>query len=216
MQNLKLFVATILLSLGLVVGVAVFLSQTTSPTGTAAEQTTSPQQIVEGARHFRGATEEQKPPFVLVEFSDLQCPACAAVHPRVKALLEKYPEKVQLVYRHYPLQTIHPNALPAARAAEAAAAQGKFWEMHDELFATQSQWERLGSPDEFFVGVAEKLQLNKDEFLKVYQSEEARSVVLDDVRLGEQLRVNSTPTFYLNGELLDLSEVERRIAGSTQ
>ena len=83
-------------------------------------------------------------PVVLVEYSDFQCPACAASAPLVKQLTEEFGNKIAFVYRHFPLPQ-HKNAYPAAQAAEAAGKQGKFWEMADLIFANQTKWENLGS-----------------------------------------------------------------------
>lgn len=80
---------------------------------------------------------------VLIEYSDFQCPACQVYYPVVKQLTEELGNEILVVYRHFPLTTIHPNALPAAKAAEAAGKQGKFWEMHDMLFDKQSEWSAL-------------------------------------------------------------------------
>ena len=80
---------------------------------------------------------------VLIEYSDFQCPACGSYYPIVKALSEEFPEELLIVYRHYPLTNIHPNAFSAAKASEAAANQGKFWEMHDMLFERQAEWANL-------------------------------------------------------------------------
>ena len=79
----------------------------------------------------------------LIEYADFQCPACATYYPIVKELKEKYPEDLRVVFRHFPLITIHKNAFPSAIAAEAAQEQGKFWEMHDILFEKQGEWSDL-------------------------------------------------------------------------
>jgi len=79
----------------------------------------------------------------LVEYGDYQCPACAGVNPAVNQVIENMGEDIMLVYRHFPLVNIHPNALAAAYAAEAAAIQGKFWEMHDKLYENQQEWSSL-------------------------------------------------------------------------
>ncbi len=76
----------------------------------------------------------------IIEYSDFQCPACASVAPMLQQLAAAYPNDVRLVYRHFPLVSIHPNAQKAAEAAEAAGAQGKFWEYHDTLFANQADF----------------------------------------------------------------------------
>jgi len=95
-----------------------------------------PQEIPEGAN----VTGAQQPKVLIVEYSDFQCPACGAYAPIVKTALENNAQDTALIYRNFPLTSLHPMALPAARAAEAAGLQGKFWEMHDLLFANQKEW----------------------------------------------------------------------------
>ena len=81
-------------------------------------------------------------PNLLVEYSDFQCPACGIYYPIVKQLAEEENERVKVVYRHFPLRSIHPNAELAAKASEAAGKQNKFWEFHDMLFERQSRWSK--------------------------------------------------------------------------
>ncbi len=98
-----------------------------------------PQQLPEGA-HFKGSTT---PKVIIEEFSDLECPGCGAYAPTLKEFFETYPDNdIALVYRHFPLTSIHFYAESAAKASEAAALQGKFWEMHDILFEKQREWSR--------------------------------------------------------------------------
>lgn len=135
----------------------------------------------------------------LIEYSDFQCPACASYEPVVKQVLEKYPNDVRLVYRNFPLNQIHPNAYEAALAAEAAGKQGKFWEMHDLLFANQNAWVRLGSPLDTFRTYAAQLELNVEQFETDYRSADVRDKVAADQASGYAAGIDSTPTFYLNG-----------------
>jgi protein-disulfide isomerase len=140
----------------------------------------------------------------LVEYSDLQCPACRAAQPAVQEVLKQYGDKIRFVYRHYPLTAIHPNAPLAAEAAEAAGKQGKFWEMHDKLFDNQTSWSSLKDPLETFVFYAGELGLNKDQF----KTDFGNSAVADKIRAqalgGDKSGVNATPTFFLNGEKVNL------------
>src|SRR3989338_1671927 len=87
----------------------------------------------------------------LFEYSDFQCPACAAQYPLVKQVAEEFGEQIRIVYRHYPLTSIHRNAEEAAYAAEAAGKQGMFWEYHDILFEEQGSWSNIGDPDDTFI-----------------------------------------------------------------
>jgi len=137
---------------------------------------------------------------ILVEYSDFQCPACKNYYPIVKQLTEEFADTVQFVYRHFPLYSIHKNAEEAAWAAEAAGRQGKFWEMHDLIFENQDEWSKEGNVKETFVSYARDLGLNKEKFLADFESEEVQNKVTRDYQSGIASRVNSTPTFFLNGE----------------
>ncbi len=139
----------------------------------------------------------------LIEYGDFQCPACSAYQAVLKEMQSKYGSSVNFVYRHFPLTQIHPHALPAARASEAAGKQGKFWEMHDILYEKQNFWSAgHGSPDGFFVSYAEELGLDIDQFTSDYSNTESRDAVLSDLSSANKLKLNSTPSFLLNGELI--------------
>jgi protein-disulfide isomerase len=146
----------------------------------------------------KGAGEAEA---TLIEYGDFQCPACATYYPMVKQLLDEYPDTLRVVYRHFPLPS-HRNAYPAAQAAEAAGRQDKFWEMHDILFERQSEWSNLSNPQDKFEEYAEELELDMEQFVTDYESEEAREKIDADLLSATQLGVNATPTFYLNGKKL--------------
>jgi len=140
----------------------------------------------------------------LVEYSDFQCPACAAFHPIVKQLLDE-PElagKVRFVYRNFPLTNIHKNALLAARFAQAAAAQGKFWELHDALFENQQKWSGMSETGakEAFLGYARDAGFDTEKLATDAESDAVRSRVQEDMDGGLLANVNSTPTFFVNGQ----------------
>ena len=138
---------------------------------------------------------------ILVEYSDFQCPACAAYHPLVKQLLEELGDRIQFAYRHFPLPQ-HQQAKLAAYAAEAAGKQGKFWEMHDLIFDGQKDWEGNRGAQEIFQTYAVSLGLNLEKFKEDLNSEELIDKVSNDYRSGLSSGVNSTPTFFLNGRQL--------------
>lgn len=138
----------------------------------------------------------------LVEFSDFQCPACGQFYPVVKQLTEKYADSLYFVYRNYPLPT-HQMALPAARAAEAAGVQGKYWEMHDALFTNQSQLS-----NQFFASEAARLGIPMEQFNHDMTSAEAQNRIANDVAVGDAIGISATPTFYLNGMKLELRTVQ--------
>lgn len=135
----------------------------------------------------------------LVEYSDFQCPACAAYYPVMKSLAQNYGDKLKIVYRNYPLSQIHANAQLAAQAAEAAGIQGKFFEMHDVLFSNQNNWSDLADPTEAFTTYATQIGLNVDQFKTDLTSSAVKDAIAQDVRGGNRANVDSTPTFFLNG-----------------
>ncbi|MDP3710740.1 MAG: thioredoxin domain-containing protein [bacterium] len=136
---------------------------------------------------------------LLVEYSDLQCPACRAYYPMVKKLIEEQGKDFQFAYRHFPLGQ-HKNAKKAAYAMEAAGRQGKLWEMHDMIFDGQDTWAPVGDAENIFAKYAESLSLNKEKFNQDSNSQKAKDKVENDYNSGVRSRVNSTPTFFLNGK----------------
>lgn len=139
----------------------------------------------------------------LVEFSDFQCPACRSYYPFIKQATEEFPDDLRVVYRHLPLTVIHPNAEPAAKASEAAALQGKFWEMHDMLFEKQDEWSGKEDPKEMFVSYANEIELDVDQFTNDYESEEITQRIDQHKQIALEEDLDSTPTFFVNGALLE-------------
>jgi protein-disulfide isomerase len=150
--------------------------------------------------HVKGAETAS---LTLIEYADFQCPTCKAYTPVLEELLAQYPDSLRIVYRYFPLQSIHPNATIASQAAEAASLQGKFWEMHDMLFERQTDWSRLANPRDVFTTYAEELGLNTDQFRTDMDSKEAKNRVSADYRSGLGAGVQGTPSFFLNGEPLE-------------
>jgi protein-disulfide isomerase len=137
-------------------------------------------------------------PVQLVEFGDFECPACGVAEPAVEQLLKDYNGKVSLYFRNFPLPQ-HLNAQAAAQAAEAAADQGKYWEMHNKLYATQKDWETTADPTDTFVGYAKDLGLDTTKFKTALTAKTFQSVIDQDTADATALSVNATPTFYFNG-----------------
>ena len=135
----------------------------------------------------------------LIEYADFQCPACGSYYPLVKQLGEDFPEDLRIIYRNFPLTQIHPNAHPAAQAAEAAGMQGKFWEMTDLLFTKQKDWSTESNPESIFENYAKELELDVDKYKSDYKSNEVSAAIAADVVLANKTGVNATPTFILNG-----------------
>ena len=145
----------------------------------------------------------------LVEYGDFQCPYCGEYYPLVKQVSEKYKTDIAIQFRNFPLTSIHKNAFAAARAAEAADKQGKYWEMHDQLYETQdkngkSGWVASSNPlDEYFVGYAKTLGLNTDKFKQDFASSAVNDTINADYDAGQKLNITGTPSFFLQGKKLD-------------
>ena len=138
-----------------------------------------------------------------VEFLDFECEACAAAYPAIEELREMYDGRVTFVVRNFPL---HNNSEAAASAAEAAAAQGKFEEMYQMLFETQLQWgEQSSSQEDVFFGFAEELGLDMEQFRTDFDDPATLELIRRDKADGEALGVSGTPTFFLNGEMVEVS-----------
>ena len=137
-------------------------------------------------------------PVTLVEYGDYECPYCGNAYPVVKRLQQDLGERLRFVFRNFPLNTIHAHAGVAAQAAEAAAAQGKFWEMHDLLYEHQQD---LADAD--MVRYALKLGLEVYRFESDLSGETFSKRVSDDFRGGVRSGVNGTPTFFINGTRYD-------------
>lgn len=134
----------------------------------------------------------------LVEYGDYQCPHCGSAHPKVKRIIEKMGNDIKFIFRNFPLATLHPQAKQAAQAAESAGAQGKFWEMHDLLFENQKN---LQNSD--LESYAEQLGIDVEEFKNDMDNQAYLRKVESDFESGVRSGVNSTPTFYINGERFD-------------
>lgn len=154
--------------------------------------------------HLKWSPEKKN---ILVEYSDFQCPACKGTHEVLKTIEASgsadfvITKKITFVYRHFPLSQIHDKANVAAYAAEAAGKQNKFWEMADLLFDNQQTWKESSNPQqEDFVNYAKELKLDLEKFTKDINSPEVKNKVAEDSREAEQISVNSTPTFFLNGQ----------------
>ncbi|MEK7597210.1 MAG: thioredoxin domain-containing protein [Patescibacteria group bacterium] len=149
---------------------------------------------------------------LLIEYSDFQCPACKGAHDFLKTIEAsvsadfEITKKVAFVYRHFPLYQIHDKANVAAYATEAAGRQGKFWEMTDLLFDNQLTWKESKNPQqEDFINYAKELKLDLEKFKKDIDSTEVKNRVTQDLREAEQMEVSSTPTFFLNGQKVEVN-----------
>jgi protein-disulfide isomerase len=140
---------------------------------------------------------------VLVEYADFQCPSCAAMHPLLEQATTELSGNFVFVFRSFPLTSIHPNSLAAHRAAEAANLQGKFFEMHDLLYANQTKWSSANNPEKEFEKFAKQIGLDVEKYKKDVISQKVLDRINIDMESGEAEKVESTPTLYLNGKKLD-------------
>jgi protein-disulfide isomerase len=159
-----------------------------------------PRQVAAGAPdpYARGG---EKASVTLEEFSDFQCPACGALEPGLRKVVKDYGERVRLTFRNYPLP-MHRYAFFAARAAEAAGQQGKFWEMHDALYDNQKEWSDSMEPRVQFDSYATRLGLDVQRFKADMERQDLTDRIKADMQRGNSLNVRGTPTVYLNGREL--------------
>jgi protein-disulfide isomerase len=132
-------------------------------------------------------------PLTLMEYGDYECPFCGQAHPIVKDILRNFGNDLRFVYRHFPLSQVHPHALLAAQAAEAAGLQGRFWEMHDTLFENQQALE----PEDILDYVGE-LALDVERFASDLEDDSLIRRIKNDFRGGVRSGVNGTPSFFIN------------------
>ncbi len=152
------------------------------------------------SNHIRGGTNTK---VTLLEYGDFQCPACGGYYPIIKELESKYGDSVTFQFRHFPLVSLHPNAMSAHRAAEAASNQNKFWEMHDLLYERQESWSSSNNPAQIFEQFATELNLDIDKYKADIAATNTKAVIDADIAAGKDIGADSTPTFVLNGKKLD-------------
>ncbi len=140
----------------------------------------------------------------LVEYGDYQCPYCGQAYAPVKQAVADLNDQIYFQFRNFPLTSLHQNAFAAARAAEAAAMQGKFWEMHDALYESQSQWESSNSPSTFFNSLAQDIGLDVNKFKQDYASGQVNDLINADKAEGDKLKIQGTPAFFLDGKSVEL------------
>jgi protein-disulfide isomerase len=138
---------------------------------------------------------------VLVEYGDYQCPFCGQYYPLVKEVEQKYNDQITFQFRNLPLIQLHQNAFAAARAAEAADMQGKFWEMHDMLYENQNAWSANPKSLTVFEGYAQRLGLNVTQFRKDFGSSAVNDRInADIIEFDKTKQEKGTPTFFLDGK----------------
>jgi protein-disulfide isomerase len=140
----------------------------------------------------------------LVEFGDYECSACGVYSPFIQQLLTDFAGKFNFVFRNYPL-TQHVNAPVSSYAVEAAGLQGKYWQMHEKVYATQTDWANLNDPTSVFVGYAKDLNLDVNKFTADMNSSVVKNKVQSDLKDGNTIGITETPSFFLNGQKISLS-----------
>jgi protein-disulfide isomerase len=139
---------------------------------------------------------------IVIEYSDFQCPACRSYYPIMRELTTEFGDRVAFVYRHFPLTEIHKNAEAAARAAQAAGKQGKFWEMHDLLFEKQNEWANVSDTSIMFQSYASLLGISVEQFKADFNSGEIKNFVKAQRSSALKLKLPGTPSYLINGQLI--------------
>jgi protein-disulfide isomerase len=152
---------------------------------------------IEPTDHVRGPEHART---TVIEYGDFECPTCRIAVEPVHLVMQRFPQQVRFVFRHFPLEQAHPHALLAAEAAESAGAQGRFWEMHDLLFAHQAH---LALPD--LRRYAEQLGLDPARFVDDLHEHLYLQRVREHLESGRRLHLRATPTFFVDGQLQDVS-----------
>jgi protein-disulfide isomerase len=143
---------------------------------------------------------DRRAPVTVVEYGDFECPTCKQAAPAVKLLLERFASRVLFAYRHFPQELVHPHAMLAAEAAECAAAQRRFWPMHDLLFANQAHLER-----KHLLGYADRIELDQAQFTAEMDDQVYLQRVRDHMESGRLSHIRATPGFFVNGRIVDVS-----------
>lgn len=157
-------------------------------------------QLTQPIQSFDHVLGDPHAPVKVVEYGDFECPNCKQAAPAVKLLLERFEERVCYAWRHFPLTEVHPHALRAAQAAEAAGAQGKFWPMHDVLFENQTHLDA-----HHLRAYAERLGLDMARYTAEMDDEIYLQRVRENMESARASGVRSTPTFFVNGRIHDVS-----------
>ncbi|MEK7103103.1 MAG: thioredoxin domain-containing protein [Patescibacteria group bacterium] len=197
LKQIALWILGALVVLGIIIGIAI----ATTPNGASSTPPVSNDTLPVAGDWLKGSKDAK---VQVIEYSDLQCPACSGYDRNIKQLTAEFGDKIGFTYRHFPLKSIHKNAERASWAAEAAGSQGKFWEMHDKLFDTQSQWSDESDPLNRFIGYAKDLGLDENKFKTDFNSSSLHDKVNAQLAAGERAGVDATPTLFLNGKKIEL------------
>ena len=195
-----------LVSIGIVAGLVIYSNSTTKNTGISDSVDVYSVQTASDsngkiADHVYNDNDSK---VVLIEYGDYQCPGCASFNPTIEKIAEEYKDKIKYIFRNY-LLSYHANSKAAAAAAESAGLQGKYWQAHKKIYATQSEWEYLDSNErtEYFISLAKNLSLDTTKFAEDMASAAISDKIAYDASLATKSKLSSTPAFYLNGSPVD-------------
>jgi protein-disulfide isomerase len=201
----------ILLVLGVAIGSALYLTRVTpgspaasNPAPAASQSSANAQQRPAALKGVPGAEPAHtlgpaNAPVQLEEFGDFQCPPCGMFHPILEQMREEFGDKLRITFREFPLVPAHQHAIAAASAAEAAALQGKFWQMHDLLYEHQADWKDKTDVGPIFDGYAKQIGLDIERWKKDAGSEQVAQRIFLDGKRGHSMGVRGTPTVFING-----------------
>jgi protein-disulfide isomerase len=157
------------------------------------------------SNHVKGKLDSK---VTLLEYGDFQCPVCGSYYATVSQVVTKYEDKIKFQFRNLPLTQIHQHAFAAARAAEAASEQGKFWQMYDLLFANQTSWSGSTSPTISFKQYASQVGIDTGKYETAFASDKVNDTINADVAAFKKTKQSmGTPTFFLNGKKLELTDL---------
>jgi len=194
----KQFLAVIITIILVFVGVVVISNKSSNSGSSKKSSNSTLTQHVEG----KGTTG-----VTLVEYGDYQCPYCEQYYSTVKQAQTEFGDQIKFQFRNFPLVSLHRNAFAAARAAEAASLQGKFWQMHDALYEPSNWqvWTSASDPSSNFVQLAQQLGLNVQQFKTDFASDQVNSLVNADMAEGNKLGIDGTPTFFVDGKQVQIA-----------
>jgi len=164
------------------------------------QPSTTPAPAISPAASSDAATS--KGVVTIEEFGDYQCPPCGALHPVLKTLKSEYGDRIRFVFYHYPLTSIHKHALEASYAAAAAGLQGRFLEMHNLLYENQNVWSEVGDFRPIAINFARQIGLDVQRFTRDMDGLKVMALVSADTQRANSLGVNSTPTVFIDGQLI--------------
>ncbi|MBI3380006.1 DsbA family protein [Candidatus Gottesmanbacteria bacterium] len=195
----KFFIGIILATIAIIIGAVLFFGKDNKTTSTTPGVKVNNDILI---RNDSYKTVTATVAATLVEFGDFQCPACGTYHPIVKQLIVEFKDNLSFIFRNFPLNQ-HQNAKISAYAAEAAGNQGKYWQMHDAIYESQTKWSLSQNAKDIFIQYAQSLGMDTNQFKIDLDSDKIKKKVERDIADGNTAGVDATPTFFLNGEKLE-------------